>query len=133
MELVFFIAHPDEARAVTSSHALPGDPAAEPIAAHGPAALHGLAAALSPGVAAPFRPLRDQTCRSYPTWTLSPELRARLESLEPDDIDAVADSWQPHEDTDPCERACCLTALRDALRACEPGETLFALLEERAL
>jgi hypothetical protein len=133
MQLVFFIAHLDDARAVTSSHALPGDPAADPIAAHGPAALHGLGAALAPHTSAAFLPLRDQTCRSYPAWILSPDLHARLESLEPGDIDVVADSWLPHEETDAYERACCLTALRDALRSCEPGETLFALLEERAL
>jgi hypothetical protein len=133
VEIVFFLAHPSDARSVTSSHDLPGDPAAEPIAALGPRALLDLAVALSPDGATGFVPLRDETCRSYPVWAVSDPLRVRIESLDDEAIDALASAWQPHADTDAWERATCLAALRDALRERDADETLFALLEERAL
>jgi len=133
VEIVFFLAHPSDARSVTSSHDLPGDPAAEAIAARGPGALLDLAVAVAGEDATGFAPLRDETCRSYPVWSVSRRLSDRIEGLDDETIDAIAHAWRPHDDTDAWERATCLAALRDALRDRDAGEGLFALLEERAL
>ena len=133
VEIVFFLAHPSDARSVTSSHDLPGDPAGEPIAAHGPRALLDFAVALSPDAGMGFVPLRDETCRSYPVFSVSRRLCDRIEGLDDETIDGIALAWRPHDDTDAWERATCLAALRDALRDRDADEELFALLEERAL
>jgi len=37
---------------------------------------------LSPAGAPAFVRLRDDTCRSYPVWTLAGPLRARIEALD---------------------------------------------------
>lgn len=131
MEIVFFVASASEATGVASSDDLPGEPAAEPIAAIGPRALRDLAAALDvEGSGA--SPLRDATCRSFPVWRIDPALCRRLAGLDDDEVDAYADRWVPDERLDLHERASCLTDLRDALRERADGERLFALLEERA-
>ena len=104
MEIVFFLARPEQARGVASSDDLPGEPAAEPVEADGPDALAGLAAALElegPAV----RPLRDATCRSYPVWRLARPLCERLARLSDAEIDAAAERWRPRADADLHERA----------------------------
>lgn len=132
MELVFFIARPEDALGVCSSHDLPVDMAADPILADGPAALLGLADGMAAKRPPPFSQLRDATCRSYPVWSLSPPLCSRLEALDDAGIDALAERWHPHPETDAFDRARCLGALREALRDRGKDEVLFALLEERA-
>ena len=131
MEIVFFVARPEEAQAVASSADLPGDPAAEPIAVDSPEGLVALGAALGT-TGAVLRPLRDATCRSYPVWILSRALCERLARLDDEELDAVAGKWQPGADADWHERASCLGELRDGLSRKAPDERLFALLEERA-
>jgi hypothetical protein len=133
MELVFFIAKPEAALGVCSSHDLPGDMAGDPILADGPGALLGLAECMAYAPRGTFRQLRDTTCRSYPVWSLSAALCSRLEEMDDAGIDALAERWHPHPETDAFERASCLAALRDALADRGRDEALFALLEERAL
>jgi hypothetical protein len=132
MEIVFFLALPDEAQSVTSSDDLPRDPAADPIVVDGPAALLELGVALGLEDKPVMRQLRDATCQSFPIWALSDTLCGRLGALEDEEIDPSAEAWRPNPSSDLHERASCLTALRDALGSCEDGETLFALFEERA-
>jgi hypothetical protein len=133
MELVFFVARPEDALGVCSSHDLPGDMAGDPVLADGPGALQGLAEALTEGPGPAFSPLRDTTCRSYPVWSLSKPLCSRLEALDEMEIDEVVGRWHPHPDADGFDRASCLSALRDALLDRGRDEALFVLLEERAL
>jgi hypothetical protein len=132
MEIVFFLAQPHEASSVASSEDLPGDGPVESLAVDGPGALIDLGQALGFSDGPVVRQLRDATCQSFPVWALAESICQRLETLEDDEIDTHAEAWQVDETSDLYERATCLMELRDALRDREDGESLFALLEERA-
>ena len=131
MDLVFFLAHPDDARQVASIDDLPGDVAAEPIPVEGPAALAELASMVGSSAGPATRQLRDATCRSYPVWVVADACREALAALDDERIDAVAESWKGCGDADLHERASCLGELREALRDRREGEELFVLFEER--
>ena len=132
MEIVFFLAQPHEARGVTSSEDLPGDGAIESLPVDGLAVLLGLGQALGPENGPVARQLRDATCQSFPVWMLVDSFCQRLEVLDEEQVDSHAEAWQADAKSDLYERTTCLMALRDALRARQDGECLFALLEERA-
>ena len=133
MELVFFIARPEDARGVASSHDLPGEMAAEPIRADGFAALTALGERVDAGPQPAFRQLRDATCCSYPVWSVSDAVCTRLQGLDDEQIDGLAELWQPHPESDVFDRSGCLAALREGLGVRAAGEALFVLIEERAL
>jgi len=133
MELVFFIARPEDARGVASSHDLPGEMAAEPIRADGFAALMALGERVATGSQPAFRQLRDGTCCSYPVWSVSDAVCTRLRGLDDDQIDVLAELWQPHAESDVFDRSSCLIALREGLGERAAGEALFVLIEERVL
>jgi len=132
MEIVFFLAQPHEARGVTSSEDLPGDGSVESLPVDGLSVLMDLGQALGLGDGPVARQLRDATCQSFPVWTLIESFCQRLESLDDEQIDSHAEAWQADEKSDLYERTTCLMELRDALRVRQAGESLFALLEERA-
>ena len=132
MEIVFFVALPEDAAGVASSDDVPGDWAAEPIEASSPAALLELGAAAGLAEGPCVRQLRDATCRSFPVWALTKTLCARLEAASDEDLEDIAKAWQPGPGVDLYERASCLEDLRAALTKRSSGERLFALLEERA-
>jgi hypothetical protein len=134
MDALFFLTRRDDALGVASSDDLPCEPVADPLRLEDPSPLAGLAEVL--GADARIRPLRDATCRSFPVWELGAELTRRIAALGDDGIDDVAERWRKHSggslDADLYEVATCLVDLRNAARPAEAGETLFALLEERA-
>jgi hypothetical protein len=132
MEIVFFLAQPDEASSVASSEDLPGNGSVESLAVNGPGALIELGLALGFSNGPVVRQLRDATCQSFPVWALDEALCRRLESLDDEEIDTHAEAWPVDEKSDLYERATCLMELRDALRVRQDGESLFVLLEERA-
>ena len=134
MELVFFIALPEEAVQISTMDDLGADPAAEPIAVVGPRVLKDLmSCVVSQGSNLRVEPLRDATCQSFPVWSIPERFCAALAPMEEEELDARAASWSTGSDTDPYERAMELTELRDAVRHRSPGQRLYALLEERAL
>jgi len=134
VDALFFMAHPDAAAGVSSSHDLPTDPIAEPLRVETPSPVVALAEALGPGGRA--GPLRDATCRSFPAWRFDAEIRRRVAALDDEAIDAIAERWMklagPDLDADLFELATCLGDLRDAVRSADPAERLFVLLAERA-
>ncbi|MDG2049054.1 MAG: hypothetical protein P8M78_02720 [Myxococcota bacterium] len=134
MELVFFIALPEDAVRVSTIDDLGTEPAAEPIAVAGPRVLTDLVGCVVPeGSNLRVEPLRDATCQSFPVWSIPENFCTALAPMEEDELDARAASWSTGSETDPYERSMELTDLRDALRHRSPGQRLYALLEERAL
>ncbi len=133
MDAWFFLARPEAARDVSSSHDLPVAAAAEPLRIEDPSPLAGLANLL--GASGRARPLRDATCRSFPVWQMGAELSQRIAALGDAEIDDTAERWQKHDETsldaDSFELAMCLADLREAIRNGDPEDVLFVLLEER--
>ena len=134
MDLVFFLASPEEAGGVASSDDLPNHCAAEPIRVAGPRALLDLMGRVAPTTELPLaRPLRDATCQSFPIWTIAESFCSALARMDEEEVDARAEGWSTGSDTDAYERAMELMELRDALRERASGESLYALFEERVL
>jgi hypothetical protein len=135
MDAVFFLASRRAAPRVTSSHDLSAEPAADALQLEDPSPLTGLARVL--GVEGRVARLRDATCRSFPVWDLGAEVTRRIGALDDSALDDAAEHWHAGNaaslDADPYDLALCLGELRDAIRASDGVETLFALLEERAL
>ena len=132
MQIVFFMATPDDAMRVASSDDLPGDFACEPIEGEGFEALASLAEALGAEARRPARMLTDATCRSFPVWLVGREVVKALGAIGDDAIESAAQKWQPGGDADAYERSVCLGELRAALQTADEAERLCVLFEQSA-
>jgi hypothetical protein len=134
VDAVFFVARSEDALRVASSANPDLYPAADPLSLADPSPLVGLGEIL--GADRRVGPLRDATCRSFPVWDLGSEITQRIAVLDDVELDQIACRWHEKHgkafDADLYELSCCLTDLRDAIRASDAEHRVFVLLEERA-
>ena len=119
---------------MASSDDLPAEVPTDPLVLADPSPLSVLAEVL--GSDHKVRPLRDATCRSFPVWDLGADTTRRLGELDDAALEVAAQRWQEKSgarlDADLYELTTHITELRQAILEGEPGDRLFALLEERA-